>query len=143
MKSLVSLAKPLILALTAVLAPVKGAAFTALALCLLDLFTGLLAAYRQKEPLTSNGFGKTIVKILVYEAAILLTFLVDTYLAGFFPLSNVVSGWIGLTELKSILENLNILAGGNLLKSIIQGIQSQSSNNTPPPSEPPTSDVTE
>jgi hypothetical protein len=124
-----------ILAGLAIFAPVKGAALTALALCVVDMLTGLWASRKQGIPVTSNGLKKTVIKIAVYEAAILLTFLVDAFLAGTFPLSNIVSGLIGLTEAKSCLENINIIAGGNPLAGIIRAIGSQSSNN--PPDEAP------
>jgi len=129
MKQLLHDVKLAIMAIAAVLAPVKGAALTALLLCILDLFTGLLAARKQGKAITSNGLGKTVVKIVVYECAILLTFLVDQFMAGLFPLSNIVSGIIGMTELKSCLENMNILSGGGLLQTVISTIRTQSSNN--------------
>jgi hypothetical protein len=131
MHRLLPLVKLVLMALLAVFAPVKASALTALILCIVDLFTGLIAARKKRKAITSNGLGKTIVKIVVYESAILLTFLVDQYLAGLFPLSNVVSGLIGITELKSCLENLNIIAGGQVLKAVIRAIRVQASNNTP------------
>lgn len=126
---ILSLLKTLIYALLALFAPIQAACATALCLCLLDLFTGLLASRKQDIGITSNGLKKTLSKIVVYEAAILLTFLVDTYLTGVFPLANIVSGLIGITELKSVLENLNILAGGDLLKSILLALSNQTSIN--------------
>jgi hypothetical protein len=121
-----------LLAITlAVFAPAKAALFTVGLLVFLDFILGILAARKQSIPITSAGMGRTVVKSLVYELAILLAFLVQTYLTGAtMPVMSIVSGFIGVTELTSVLENLEIISGQPLLKIIVAALSSK--NNTPP-----------
>lgn len=116
----------MLFAMTAVFAPAKGMVLTALVLVIMDMITGILASRKLKQPITSAGIGRSIVKTLVYEAAILLAFLTQQYLTGpEVPVSNIVAGLIGLTELKSVMENLNTVSGGSLLSSIIDKLGSR------------------
>lgn len=116
----------LALASLAVFAPAGPMLLTALALCLVDLITGVMAAYKQKVPITSAGLGRTVVKLFVYESAIALAFIVQRYMTGdSIACASIVSGLVGLTELLSCLENINIIGGGDLLKSIISKLGSK------------------
>src|ERR1700722_12629684 len=120
---------PSFLALVSIFSPAEGMIVTVVALCLFDLLSGLLAARKQKLPITSYGLKRTIIKLLVYELAICLSYLVGTYLIGpYLPLTNIVSSVIGLTELKSILENADIIAGKPILQSVLNALQRSSSN---------------
>ena len=110
----------LTLALLAVFAPAGGMMATALLLVMADLVTGLLAARKQKKRITSSGLQRTVVKTFVYETAIILGFLTEVYLLNHsMPISNMIAGLIGLTELKSCLENIDIIGGNGLLKQVI------------------------
>lgn len=109
------------LAVLAVFAPAKAAIFTVLVLCISDLFTGVMASKRKVH---SSGLKATVLKLLVYEVAIALSFLVGEFLTGpSVPVLNVVAGMIGITELKSVLENLDILSGGSLMKKASKALQ--------------------
>jgi len=100
----------LLLALIAVFAPVKAAVLTAIVLVLADLITGLMAAHKRGDPITSSGIKTTVAKIMLYEVAILLGFLVQHYLTeGILPVCNLITSVIGLTEITSILENLQTI----------------------------------
>lgn len=112
--------EPLLVALLAIFAPAKSMILASLVMVLIDLLTGLIAARKRQEPITSSGLKRTIIKIAVYEVAILLAFLAETYLIlDVLPVAKVVSSFVGITELKSIYENLNEIGGGDLLKSLI------------------------
>ncbi len=119
--------KTLLFFVATLFAPIRGAIFTALALVVLDLLTGLWASRKQNIPVTSSGLKTTLVKLAVYEVVICLSFLIDTYLTGPLPISNVLSGLIGITELKSILENLDSITGGSLVKSLINALKAYTS----------------
>ena len=108
------------LAILAVFAPAGGMMATALLLVMADLITGVLAARKQKKRITSSGLQRTVVKTFVYETAIILGFLTEVYLLNHsMPISNMIAGLIGLTELKSCLENIDIIGGKGLLKQVI------------------------
>jgi phage-related holin len=111
----------LIVAAILVMAPAKSMIITTLVLILIDLVTGVLASRKMKRPITSSGLKKTIVKLAIYEVAIIAAFLTQTYLTGTeVPVSSIVTGYIGLTELTSVIENLNIISGNKLLKTLIE-----------------------
>lgn len=114
------------ISIIAVLAPAKGMILTSFFLVGMDLITGIAASMKQKHPITSAGLGRSVVKAVVYELAIILAFLTQQYLTGpMVPCASIVAGFIGLTELKSVLENLEILSGGQLLEAIIQKLGSK------------------
>lgn len=114
--------------LASVFAPAKGMIITVLVLIIADLVTGLMAAKKQNVPITSSGIRRTVVKLFVYEGAIMLAFLTQTYLTGeSIPVSSIVAGLIGLAELTSVFENLNIIGDGKLLQSILDKLNSANS----------------
>ena len=117
------------LALLAVFAPAQGMMITALMLVVADLITGILASKKQKKRITSAGLQRTIVKTFVYETAIILGFLTEVYLLNHsMPISNMIAGLIGLTELKSCLENIDIIGGKGLLKQVIGKLGSKNAS---------------
>jgi len=115
--------------LLAILAPAKAMLITALTLIMIDLITGVIAARKRGEPITSAGLGRSISKLLVYELALVIGFITQTYMLPEVPVASIISGYIGLTECTSCLENINEISGNNLLKSIVDKL---SSKNTPP-----------
>jgi len=108
-----------------VFAPVKQMLITAFCLVLADMLFGIFAARKRKDPITSAGLGRTLVKIFVYSMSICLGFLTEHYLTGgTFPILSIITSLIGLTEIKSILENLNEISGTDLLRSILDKLSS-------------------
>lgn len=108
------------ISLLGLFAPVKGMLIAALALCVADLITGILAAMKRKEPITSSKLRRSVVKLAVYELAIIASFTAQHWLTGDgFPLVSWAAGMVGLVELKSVLENLNSISGQDLLASLL------------------------
>ena len=110
--------------LALLLAPIKSALLAALGLVFVDLVLGILAARKRGERITSYGLRRTTAKVLCFEAAIVLAFIVEHYMmGGMVPLTHVVSGFIGMHELASCYENLQALTGQDLsaLVTKIQG----------------------
>ncbi len=117
----------LLLATAAVLAPIRAVVIATVVLVFIDLITGIMAAKKQGKKITSSGFNRTIAKLFLYQTAILMAFLVQQYFTGdTFPASKIVSALIGLTELSSVLENINILSGTNLFKVVLARISRES-----------------
>lgn len=113
----------LLLSLFAVFAPIHAVIAVVVALVLADFVTGVMAAKKRKEKITSNGFKRTVGKLALYEAGLCLAFLVQQYLTGdLFPASKIVSALVGLTELKSILENLDTINGEPVFSSVVARI---------------------
>lgn len=106
--------------LIAILAPAKALLISVGFLVIADLATGIWAAYKRKEKISSAAMRRTITKAVVYQVAVISAFLVETYmLENIFPVSKVVASVIGLVELTSILENANKILGQDLFKTVI------------------------
>lgn len=113
----------LVASLFAVFAPIKAALATVIVLVVFDLISGIWASIKMKTPVTSSGLKRSVVKLAVYEATLCLAFLVHQYLTGdTFPADKIVAAMIGLVELKSCLENLEIITGEPLINTLIDKI---------------------
>lgn len=114
-----------LLAVAAVFAPAKELFIATGVLIIADLITGVMAARKSGKPITSAGLRRSVSKMLIYNLAVGSGFLVQHYMMGdLVPVSNIVSSAIGLTELKSIMENIGTIQGGSLFKSIVDKLGS-------------------
>lgn len=111
--------KKLGLVVLTILAPVQAAVVTVFGLVLLDCITGILAARKQGIPITSSKLKDSVIKMLVYQAAIVLSFIIEKYLAPGIPLTNMASSYVGLVELLSLNENIEVISGQHLLAGLI------------------------
>lgn len=115
------------IALLAVLSPIQAVLFSVMALVALDTFLGLLAAHKRSERIDSKGMRRTVVKIAVYQAAVIGAHLIQTYLTGdLIPAVKLVGSAIGLVEMKSLLENADEINGAPVFQGLIQRLQSKS-----------------
>lgn len=115
-------------------APTKHVIITVMALTLVDLISGLCASWKQSIPITSNNLKRTVLKVAIYQLAVLCAFVVQTELTGpDLPVMKWLTAIIGLVELKSILENLDLISGGSFFTSMTDKLQSylNGSNNIP------------
>jgi phage-related holin len=90
----------------------------------IDLFTGIAAAVKRKKKLTSNRLGGSIVKVAVYLVVICTAHIAEPLVPNGIPLTQMVTSLIGLRECLSVFENLNIVAGNNLLDMLISKLRS-------------------
>lgn len=112
-------------------APIKHVIITVMVLTIMDMILGICAALKQSIPITSSELKRTVIKIFVYQIAVLLAFVIQTELTGpDLPVMKWLTAVIGLVELKSVLENLDIISGGSFFTSLTDKIQSYL-NNTP------------
>ena len=108
-----------------IFAPVQAAALAVFAIVLIDLITGVLAARKRKEEITSARIRDSVSKLFIYEIALLSALLLENYLlSGMVPAIKIVSAVIGVAEGKSVLENLDTLQGGNMFKNLIDKLGS-------------------
>lgn len=113
--------KMILLSVAVIFAPIKAALITAGLLITVDLITGILAARKRGEAITSSKLRRTLSKMCIFEAVILLAFLLEKYLMdGVLPMAKIASAYVGIVEYKSILENLNQLNGESLLSGLIK-----------------------
>lgn len=116
----------ILIASIAALAPIHTVIISVGIMILADLFTGILAAHKRGEKITSAAMRRTVSKIVVYQTAVITGFLLERYLLNdIIPVSKVVAGVIGLVEFKSILENSNKILGKDIFKSVLHLIGSE------------------
>lgn len=104
-------------------------------LVLSDWVTGVWAAAKRNEKITSKGFRNTTQKLVFYMLAILLGLIIET---TFFPdikLVYYVAGFICITEFKSNIENIGTITGINILEAIKHYLPKAKSNETVKPND--------
>lgn len=109
----------------AFLVPIHTLLVVATLLVLADATTGILAAHKRKEPITSAGMRRTVSKLLIYQGAILVGFLIEVMMSGALPVAKLIAGCISAVEGKSCLENLDTVNGSPIFKAIIDRIGSK------------------
>lgn len=106
--------------------PISHYLIITVVLVLVDFFTGVAAARHRKEELRSRGFARTILKIGLYSAAVLLSHGMDLVFFApqglSFGLVWIVAALIGLTEFKSNLENIATVTGLDIWSAIASRI---------------------
>ncbi len=116
----------LLVSILAVFTPIKTMVTTVSVLVVADLILGVLAARKRGEKITSAGLRRSVTKGLIYQAAIMLAFLVETYLLDkSIPASRIVAGLIGCVELKSVLESMDTLNGTPIFQVLISKLGSK------------------
>lgn len=107
--------------LLSVVAPIRMVAFGTGFLICADLATGVWASVRESQRITSDRFGRSVRKSLVYLTALVVAQVAEAYvLQGTVPVVKVVAGLVGTTELMSIGENLTRISGVNFRKAFIE-----------------------
>ena len=116
----------LAMASLAALAPIHMVMITVGVLIFSDLVTGVWAALKRGEKISSAIMRRTVSKILIYQLSVICGFMLETYiLDSVLPVAKIVAGVIGMVEFKSILENSNHIVGGNLFKMILEKLGSE------------------
>jgi hypothetical protein len=116
----------LLVSAAAALAPIKPVMITVGILIVSDLITGIWAARKRGETITSAALGRTVSKMVVYQTAVVTGFLLQRYLlADAMPIVNIVGGVIGLVEFKSFIENSNVIVGRDIMAEIIKKLGSK------------------
>lgn len=115
----------LLLASVAALAPIHSVMIVVGLLIFMDLATGIWAAVKRSETISSAALRRTISKFFIYQIAVISAFIVQKYLLNdLIPASNLVAGVIGMVELKSILENASKILGADVFSVVLQKLGS-------------------
>lgn len=111
----------LLMSVALVFAPVKATLITVMVLTVVDLISGIMASRKEGKKITSSGLKRTIIKTTVYELVIMLGFLTEQYMTGdAVPVVKILAGFIGITELKSVMENLERISGMPMVRLLIE-----------------------
>lgn len=113
-----------IVAICAILLPLKVSIIAITVLMIADLVTGIMAAVKRGDKISSNRFGSTIQKFIIYNICLISGFVLEKYLAmDVFPLSKIMAGIVGMRELISVLENSSIVIGADIFKVVIEKLK--------------------
>jgi phage-related holin len=101
------------------ISPVKTLMVTTFCLIIVDFITGLWAASKEKQKISSSRMSDTFIKLVLYQLAIIVGYYVEKHMLNFIPIIKIISAFIGLIELKSFFENVSRITGkDNLWKFI-------------------------
>lgn len=105
-----------------ILMPISAYMVFTVFLVLCDLFTGIQAAYRRGDKITSKGLSRSVQKISVYFVAILVARgATVVFLPNLdFDFVHVVAALIALTEIKSNFENISTVTGVDILREMAE-----------------------
>lgn len=107
------------LMLLAYFSPVKEIIHAVLALFMIDFLTGLWKSRVVKRRITSHRLRKSVYKMVSYVVAIISAHVLNqSLLDGSLHLPQIIAGYIGVTELISILENLSEITGKDLMHQL-------------------------
>ena len=120
LQRLLSSGKHIMIALWALFAPIRTTLAVVFLLIFIDFVSGVIAAKRRGEALTSTGVKRTVLKIFIFEIALMLGFIAEKYIPGSLPFTNLIGGFISLTEMTSIVENMNELSGNAILAALVK-----------------------
>lgn len=109
--------------LVAFLAPIQPILLAILFLVFIDAVVGIWASVKEGKELTASKLSGSVTKIFVYIITIFVAKVTQDYLffdVEFLQISKFAAGFIGITELKSIFENLNRISGSNLFSVLLE-----------------------
>ena len=96
---------------------------TIMCLVIADFIMGVKAARKRKEEIHSKGLFRTIEKIYLHFIVIILSRLFELYMIPGIPVTNLVAGFIGVYEFKSLTENYKTITGIDLWKYLSNKIK--------------------
>ena len=92
---------------------------------LVDMITGIWAAVKRKDLITSAKMKMTIYKMFIYMITLTLVYAFEKVVfAGMaVPVSNLWLGIIVLNEIKSVTENSDVILGTNVFTGAYRSIK--------------------
>ncbi|WP_299223495.1 phage holin family protein [uncultured Psychroserpens sp.] len=109
--------------LLALLSPVNAVIVTMIFLIIVDFITGAYASFKNHVTIRSSRIGHTISKFFIYNLVILAAFFLEEHIVNEVPFLKIIAGFIAITEIKSILENYNVIYGKNPFKALVNLIK--------------------
>lgn len=106
----------------ALLAPIHSLMGAVGALIGADFITGVLAARKRGESITSKAMARTVYKCIAYQLAVVSGFALQHLIGDVLPVAKLAAGAVGLVEFKSLAENVQTLTGVKL-DSLLTKIQ--------------------
>ena len=109
--------------LIALLSPLNAIMLTIVFLIIVDFITGCYSAIKKKIPIEAEKIKHSVSKFFLYNLVIISAFLLEKYIIKEIPFLKIISGFIALAEIKSIMENFNRIYGINPFKVLVEIIK--------------------
>jgi hypothetical protein len=123
----------ILVAAAASLAPATPLFITASLLIISDFVFALWRCHKTNVPITSRKMSNIIPNLLLYNIAILLSFLVEVHvLDKSIPLSKIAVGVIAMVEGKSIDESFKLLFGYSIYETMMKKVRRPEQSETKP-----------
>lgn len=96
--------------------PIHSILITVYLLLAFDLFSGIGKSIKLKEKITAAKLRLSIIKFVYYSVGIIAAYQIDKVMIApdSLLLTKIISGYITLTEFKSLMENISILTGRDI-----------------------------
>lgn len=88
-----------------------------------DTITGVIAAKKRGEPITSKKFRSVIMKYAGYGVGVIVAHVLQSQWFPDVPAMKIISGLIAYSELISIDENIKDITGVSLFKFFIKKLK--------------------
>lgn len=89
----------------------------------MDTISGMAAAVKNHETLTSKKFREIFPKFIVYGVAVLVSHVLQKEFFPDFPALKIVAGYVAYSELMSIDENIQKITGVSMFKTLIKKLK--------------------
>lgn len=88
-------------------------------LLVVDLITGIWKSIKTGKVICSRGLRSTVEKFLFYTLSVVVVYVVDkTFFGSMSHLASIIGGYIAITEVISIFENIAEITGHNIFLKI-------------------------
>jgi phage-related holin len=106
--------------------PISGIAISLVMAVVIDFISGIWAAKKRKEKISSHVMRNSVTKLLCYSMTIVFCWVIqkEVFALEWAKLVNLATALIALSELKSILENFGTITGNKVFNSIFAEINS-------------------
>ncbi len=110
-----------LIAIWAMLLPIHGLMLGVGVLIFADTVTGITKAFRKRRKISSRRGRATIGKFLIYQLVVISGFALDRLAENDTPLiAKALAIAIGLTEMKSIAENVKEITGLDIYQIVME-----------------------
>lgn len=104
-------------------APLHNTFYTILFLLASDMITGIWAASKKNEAITSHRLADTFNKMLLYNLGVLVCFALELNIFTEIPLVKIAAGTVAMIELKSLFENIAKVTGRDIWPQIWEAMK--------------------
>ena len=96
--------------------PIHSILITVYLLLGLDLFSGISKSIKVGERITAAKLRLSVIKFVYYSVGIIAAYQIDKVMIGAdsLLLTKIISGYISMTEFKSLIENISIITGKDI-----------------------------